>query len=41
MDSRLTSAVINYLGQHPIYLPQAIFWNTLRLLDLQAAACLG
>jgi 4-amino-4-deoxy-L-arabinose transferase-like glycosyltransferase len=34
-DSRLTSAVINYLEQHPTYLPQAIFWNTMRLWDLQ------
>ena len=29
-NDRLTSAVIKYLGQHPTYLPQAVFWNTLR-----------
>ncbi len=34
-NSRLTSAVIRYIGQHPLYLPEAMFWNTMRLLDLQ------
>jgi 4-amino-4-deoxy-L-arabinose transferase-like glycosyltransferase len=34
-DSELTHAVIRYIGKHPEYLPEAMFWNTLRLLDLQ------
>jgi 4-amino-4-deoxy-L-arabinose transferase-like glycosyltransferase len=34
-SNRLISAVANYIGQHPAYLPEAMFWNTLRLLDLQ------
>lgn len=34
-DSQLTSAVIKYLEQRPTYVPQAVFWNTLRLFDLQ------
>jgi hypothetical protein len=34
-DSRWTSAVISYIGRHPAALPEAMFWNTLRLLDLQ------
>jgi 4-amino-4-deoxy-L-arabinose transferase-like glycosyltransferase len=34
-DSQLISAEIKYLGQHPAYLPEAVFWNTLRLFDLQ------
>lgn len=34
-DSQLLSAVADYIGQHPTYVPQAFFWNTLRLLDLQ------
>lgn len=34
-DSRLISAVASYLGEHPAYLPEAMFWNTMRLLDLQ------
>ncbi len=34
-NSRLTSAVLSYVGQHPSYVPQAMFWNTMRLLDLQ------
>jgi 4-amino-4-deoxy-L-arabinose transferase-like glycosyltransferase len=36
-NDRLTSAVVKYLGQHPTYLPQAVFWNTLRLWDLQGS----
>jgi len=35
VDSQLTSAVISYIGQHPVALPEAMFWNTMRLLDLQ------
>jgi 4-amino-4-deoxy-L-arabinose transferase-like glycosyltransferase len=34
-NSRFTSAVIRYIGQHPAYVPEAMFWNTMRLLDLQ------
>jgi 4-amino-4-deoxy-L-arabinose transferase-like glycosyltransferase len=34
-NTRLTSAVLSYVAQHPTYLPQALFWNTMRLLDLQ------
>jgi 4-amino-4-deoxy-L-arabinose transferase-like glycosyltransferase len=35
LDSRLTSAVISKIGKHPAWLPEAMFWNTMRLLDLQ------
>ncbi len=34
-NDKLTAAVIRYIGKHPEYLPEAMFWNTLRLLDLQ------
>jgi 4-amino-4-deoxy-L-arabinose transferase-like glycosyltransferase len=34
-NSRLIYAVLGYLGQHPTYVPQAMFWNTMRLFDLQ------
>jgi 4-amino-4-deoxy-L-arabinose transferase-like glycosyltransferase len=34
-SSRLTAAVIGYIGRHPTALPAAMFWNTMRLLDLQ------
>ena len=34
-SNQLISAVIGYLGRHPAYLPEAMFWNTLRLVDLQ------
>ncbi|MGI8864785.1 MAG: ArnT family glycosyltransferase [Solirubrobacteraceae bacterium] len=34
--SRLTSAVIDFIGHHPLYLPDGMFWNTVRLLDLQS-----
>jgi 4-amino-4-deoxy-L-arabinose transferase-like glycosyltransferase len=34
-NSRLISAVVRYIGKHPQYLPEAMFWNTMRLLDLQ------
>lgn len=34
-NSHLISAVIHYLGQHPTYVAQAVFWNTMRLLDFQ------
>jgi 4-amino-4-deoxy-L-arabinose transferase-like glycosyltransferase len=34
-DSQMTSAVVHYIGQHPQYLAEAMFWNTMRLLDLQ------
>ena len=34
-SNQLISALIGYLGRHPAYLPEAMFWNTLRLVDLQ------
>jgi 4-amino-4-deoxy-L-arabinose transferase-like glycosyltransferase len=34
-DSHLISAEIHYISQHPLYVPEAMFWNTMRLLDLQ------
>ncbi len=34
-SNQLISAVFDYLGRHPAYLPEATFWNTMRLLDLQ------
>ncbi len=33
-NSRLTSDVLSFIGRHPTAVPQAIFWNTVRLLDL-------
>ncbi len=34
-SSQLTSAVIKYIEKQPQILPEVMFWNTLRLLDLQ------
>lgn len=34
-NRRFTAAVIGYIGRHPMALPAAMFWNTMRLLDLQ------
>jgi hypothetical protein len=34
-NSRLTSAVLKFIGKHPTAVPQAMFWNTVRLLDLE------
>jgi 4-amino-4-deoxy-L-arabinose transferase-like glycosyltransferase len=34
-NSKLISAVIRYVGKHPQYVPEAMFWNTMRLFDLQ------
>jgi 4-amino-4-deoxy-L-arabinose transferase-like glycosyltransferase len=34
-DSREISAVLSYIGKHPLYPVEATFWNTMRLLDLQ------
>jgi 4-amino-4-deoxy-L-arabinose transferase-like glycosyltransferase len=34
-NTRLTGAVIHYIYEHPLDLPEAVFWNTMRLLDLQ------
>jgi|GEM_PF-751186 len=34
-DQREVSAVLHYIGKHPLYPVEATFWNTLRLLDLQ------
>jgi 4-amino-4-deoxy-L-arabinose transferase-like glycosyltransferase len=36
-NSRLVRAVFHYLGQHPTYVLQATFWNTVRLFDLQGS----
>ncbi len=36
-NARLVRAVLHYLGQHPTYVFQATFWNTVRLLDLQGS----
>lgn len=33
-DTRMISAVLTFLSHHPTYLPRAMFWNTVRLLDL-------
>jgi MYXO-CTERM domain-containing protein len=30
------TAVVRYLGRHPQALPEATFWNTVRMLDLQS-----
>jgi 4-amino-4-deoxy-L-arabinose transferase-like glycosyltransferase len=34
LDRRLIGAVIDYATDHPTVVPQVIFWNTVRLLDL-------
>ena len=34
-NARLIEAVVHYIGDHPLDLPEAVFWNTMRLLDLQ------
>jgi hypothetical protein len=34
LDRELTSAVLDYVADHPTVVPQVIFWNTVRLLDL-------
>ncbi len=34
-NSRELSAVLHYIGHHPTYPIQAMFWNTMRLFDLQ------
>jgi 4-amino-4-deoxy-L-arabinose transferase-like glycosyltransferase len=33
-DSKYTSAVLSYIGRHPYAVPEVVFWNTVRLLDL-------
>jgi 4-amino-4-deoxy-L-arabinose transferase-like glycosyltransferase len=33
-NSRLTGFVLSYIGRHPAAVPEAMFWNTVRLLDL-------
>jgi 4-amino-4-deoxy-L-arabinose transferase-like glycosyltransferase len=33
-NSRLTSAVLSYIGHHPSAVPEAMVWNTVRLFDL-------
>jgi 4-amino-4-deoxy-L-arabinose transferase-like glycosyltransferase len=35
VDEKLTPAVLRYILHHPQALPEAMFWNTMRLLDLQ------
>jgi 4-amino-4-deoxy-L-arabinose transferase-like glycosyltransferase len=34
LDRKLTSAVLGYMRRHPLDVPQVVFWNTVRLLDL-------
>lgn len=34
-NGRLTSKVLSYVSKHPTAVPQAMFWNTVRLLDLE------
>jgi len=34
-SSRLLDAVLRYIGEHPTDVPRAMFWNTVRLADLQ------
>lgn len=34
-SQRLLAAVVAYIGRHPLDVPQAMFWNTVRLLDLE------
>jgi 4-amino-4-deoxy-L-arabinose transferase-like glycosyltransferase len=34
-NSKLTAAVLKFIGKHPTAVPQAMFWNTVRLLDLE------
>jgi 4-amino-4-deoxy-L-arabinose transferase-like glycosyltransferase len=34
-NAHMTSAVIAYIKRNPASVPEAMFWNTLRLLDLQ------
>ncbi len=34
-DTALVSAVIGYIGRHPSVLPRTMFWNTVRLFDLE------
>jgi 4-amino-4-deoxy-L-arabinose transferase-like glycosyltransferase len=36
-NARLVRAVFHYLRQHPTYVVQATFWNTVRLADLQGS----
>ncbi len=36
-NARLVRAVFHYLRQHPTYVLQATFWNTVRLFDLQGS----
>lgn len=33
-DRKETAAVLRYIANHPTVLPQVLFWNTVRLLDL-------
>lgn len=34
ISSRLNRTAIDYVDAHPAYVPKALYWNTLRLLDL-------
>lgn len=34
-SSQLTSAVVTYVGRHPDAVPLTMFWNTVRLFDLE------
>lgn len=35
-SAKLTSAVLHYIGNHPTAVPATMFWNTVRLLDLES-----
>jgi 4-amino-4-deoxy-L-arabinose transferase-like glycosyltransferase len=37
LDSDLRSKAVDYVGDHPGYVPKALWWNTLRLFDLAAS----
>ncbi len=37
-SQRLLSAVGAYIGRHPLYVPETMAWNTVRLLDLEGRA---
>ena len=37
LDSQLRSKAVDYIGDHPGYVPKALWWNTLRVFDLAAS----
>jgi 4-amino-4-deoxy-L-arabinose transferase-like glycosyltransferase len=34
LESRFRAAALRYIGDHPFYVPEVGYWNTLRMLDL-------